>query len=141
MKFFAVAAAVAARALLLGLLISTPAMAGVKVDINRADAEELDQVLVNVGPSKAKAIVEHREANGPFKSAEDLAQVKGIGLSTVERNRDLIEIGAGAARSAKDAEQGCRQAGGAGDATIRTAVARNTAKRRRRGRTPSRQDV
>ncbi|HVJ36322.1 MAG TPA: ComEA family DNA-binding protein [Stenotrophomonas sp.] len=103
MKSFAVAAAVAARALMLGLLISTPAMAGAKVDINRADAEELDQVLVNVGPSKAKAIVEHREANGPFKSAEDLAQVKGIGLSTVERNRDLIEIGAAAAPSAKDA--------------------------------------
>jgi len=95
--------AVVARALVLGLLISTPAMAGAKVDINKANAEELDQVLVNVGPSKAKAIVEHREANGPFKTAEELAQVKGIGLSTVERNRDLIEIGAGAAPSGKDA--------------------------------------
>lgn len=95
--------AVAARALVLALLFSTSAMAGTKVDINTADAEELDQVLVNVGPSKAKAIVEHREANGPFKSAEDLAQVKGIGLSTVERNRDLIEIGAGSAPAAKAA--------------------------------------
>ncbi|MDG2525522.1 ComEA family DNA-binding protein [Stenotrophomonas sp. HITSZ_GD] len=89
--------AVAVRALAFGLLLSIPAMAGAKVDINSASAEELDQVLVNVGPSKAKAIVEHREAHGPFKSAEDLAQVKGIGLSTVERNRDLIEVGAGSA--------------------------------------------
>ncbi len=89
--------AVAARALVFGLLLSIPAMAGAKVDINNASAEELDQVLVNVGPSKAQAIVAHREANGPFKSAEDLAQVKGIGLSTVERNRDLIEVGAGKA--------------------------------------------
>jgi len=95
--------AVVVRALVLALLFSTHAMAGVKVDINSADAEELDQVLVNVGPSKAKAIVEHREANGPFKSAEDLAQVKGIGLSTVERNRDLIEVGAGSAPTAKKA--------------------------------------
>lgn len=89
--------AVAARALMFGLLLSIPAMAGAKVDINSASVEELDQVLVNVGPAKAKAIVEHREAHGPFKSAEDLAQVKGIGLSTVERNRDLIEVGAGKA--------------------------------------------
>jgi len=95
--------AVTAGALVLGLLMSLDAMAGAKVDINTASAEELDQVLVNVGPSKAQAIIEHRQAHGPFRSAEDLAQVKGIGLSTVERNRDLIEIGAGSASEASAA--------------------------------------
>ena len=99
MKYFVVAM----KALALALLLSTQAMAAPKVNLNTASAEELDQVLVNVGPSKARAIVEHRQANGPFKSAEDLAQVKGIGLATVERNRDLIEVGAGSAPAAKAA--------------------------------------
>lgn len=92
---------VAVKALVLVMLLSTQAMAGPRVNLNTASAEELDQVLVNVGPSKAKAIVEHRKANGPFKSVEDLAQVKGIGLATVERNRDLIEVGAGSTPAAK----------------------------------------
>ncbi|MGB3394027.1 MAG: helix-hairpin-helix domain-containing protein [Stenotrophomonas sp.] len=85
------------KSLVLALLLTTSAQATEKVDINTASAAELDQVLVNVGPAKAQAIVEHRQANGPFKSVEELALVKGIGLKTVERNRDLIEVRAGAA--------------------------------------------
>ncbi|HBK47326.1 MAG TPA: competence protein ComEA, partial [Xanthomonadaceae bacterium] len=81
--------AVILKSLVLALLLSTNAHALEKVNINTASAAELDRVLVNVGPSKAEAIVEHRQANGPFKSAEELALVKGIGLKTVERNRDL----------------------------------------------------
>ena len=52
-------------------------------------------------PAKAQAIVEYRKANGAFKSAEELAMVKGIGLKTVEKNRDRIEVG----RSAAPAKQ------------------------------------
>ncbi|WP_324957752.1 helix-hairpin-helix domain-containing protein [Xanthomonas oryzae] len=92
------------KSLLLGLLLSSNAYALDKVDINTASAEELDKVLVNVGRSKAEAIVEHRQANGPFKSAEELALVKGIGLKTVERNRDLIEVGATMAPAKKAAK-------------------------------------
>jgi len=88
-------------ALALGLSMAIQAHAADKVDINAANAEELDKVLVNVGPSKAKAIVEYRDANGPFKSAEELAEVRGIGLSTIERNRDLIEVGGGTAPATK----------------------------------------
>ncbi|WP_019303367.1 helix-hairpin-helix domain-containing protein [Xanthomonas oryzae] len=91
------------KSLLLALLLSSNAYALDKVDINTASAEELDKVLVNVGRSKAEAIVEHRQANGPFKSAEELALVKGIGLKTVERNRDLIEVGATMAPAKKAA--------------------------------------
>ena len=87
----------------LALVLAGSVHAADKVNINTADAAELDRVLVNVGPSKAQAIVEHRQANGPFKSAEELALVKGIGLSTVERNRDLIEVGAGKAPAKKAA--------------------------------------
>ncbi|MCR6685146.1 helix-hairpin-helix domain-containing protein [Pseudoxanthomonas sp.] len=75
------------------LLLAGTAFAADKVDINTADAAQLEQVLVGVGPAKAEAIVEHRKANGPFKSADELALVKGIGLKTVERNRDLIAVG------------------------------------------------
>ena len=42
------------------------------------------------------AIVAHRKANGGFESADQLAEVKGIGLATVEKNRDRIQVGAGA---------------------------------------------
>jgi competence protein ComEA len=71
-----------------------------KVNINSADAATLDRVLDGVGPSKAEAIVAYRKANGAFRSIEQLASVKGIGLSTVERNRERILVG-GAAAAAK----------------------------------------
>jgi competence protein ComEA len=85
--------------LLLALLFAGGAAASEKVDINTADAAMLEKVLVNVGPSKAEAIVEYRRANGPFRSAEQLAQVTGIGLKTVEKNRDRIVVGTAPARS------------------------------------------
>ena len=90
-------------AAVLSLLIAAKALATEKVNINTADAAALDRVLVGVGPSKAAAIVEYRKANGPFKSAEELAMVKGIGLSTVEQNRDRIELRTGAAPARKPA--------------------------------------
>ena len=92
------------KSLVLAGMLASTAWAGDKVDINTADAAELDRVLVNVGPSKAQAIVEYRQANGPFKSAEELALVKGIGLKTVERNRELIEVGAGSAPTSRAAK-------------------------------------
>lgn len=79
--------------LLSALLLAGSAFAADRVDINTADAAQLEQSLVGIGPSKAEAIVEYRKANGPFKSADELALVKGIGLKTVERNRDLIAVG------------------------------------------------
>lgn len=60
------------------------------VNVNTADAETISAELQGVGMSKALAIVEYRAANGPFRSAEDLAQVKGIGMRTVEINKANI---------------------------------------------------
>lgn len=88
------------KSLLFSLLLAGSVLAADKVDINTADAAQLDQVLVGVGASKAQAIVEYRKVNGPFKSADELANVKGIGLKTVERNRDLIAVGSSRAVSA-----------------------------------------
>ena len=64
------------------------------VDINSADAETISAELNGVGLAKAKAIVEYREKHGPFKNAEDLSLVKGIGDRTVEINRANIRIAA-----------------------------------------------
>lgn len=96
MKSFAqIAKSLVLSLLLAGSLISTSALAADKVDINSADAATLDDVLLNVGPSKAAAIVDYREANGAFRSPEQLALVKGIGLKTIEKNRDRIVVGGG----------------------------------------------
>jgi len=65
-----------------------------RVNINTADAATLDRVLANVGPSKAEAIVAYRKTNGPFRSIDQLALVKGIGLKTIEKNRGRIVLGA-----------------------------------------------
>lgn len=48
------------------------------ININTADVAELDE-LPGVGESTARAIVEDREANGPFATPEDLMRVSGIG--------------------------------------------------------------
>ncbi len=64
------------------------------VNINTADAATLDRLLDGVGPSKAQAIITYRKANGPFRSAADLAKVKGIGEATVKRNAARISVGA-----------------------------------------------
>ena len=79
--------------LLTAVMLAGTAFAADKVNINTADAATLEQVLVGIGPAKAEAIVEHRKSHGSFKSADELALVKGIGLKTVERNRDLITVG------------------------------------------------
>ncbi len=62
------------------------------VNINTANASAIAQELNGVGTKKAQAIVNYRETNGRFKTVESLTQVKGIGLKTVEKNREVIEL-------------------------------------------------
>jgi competence protein ComEA len=73
------------------LAAATLALAG-PVDINTADAETISAELKGVGLVKAKAIVDYREKHGPFRSADDLSLVKGIGERTVELNRTDIKV-------------------------------------------------
>jgi competence ComEA-like helix-hairpin-helix protein len=61
------------------------------LSINRADVEQL-QSLPHIGPKTAGAIVEYRKAHGPFVAVDDLRQVRGIGVATVERLRALVSI-------------------------------------------------
>lgn len=53
------------------------------VNINSATVEEL-QLLPRIGPALAQRIVDFREANGPFASADELVAVKGIGERSLE---------------------------------------------------------
>jgi competence protein ComEA len=93
MQLATVAKSLALSLLLASSALSTSAFAADKVNINTADAATIDEVLLNIGPAKAEAIVAYRKANGGFKSAEQLALVKGVGLKTIEKNRDRIVVG------------------------------------------------
>jgi competence protein ComEA len=85
MRLFTIAAAIA-------LLAAPTLLLAGPVDVNTADAETISTALKGIGLSKAKAIVEYREKHGPFRSADDLSLVKGIGERTVELNRADIKV-------------------------------------------------
>lgn len=79
-------------ALVLALGISNAAFAADPVDVNTATAEQLAEALNGVGESKAEAIIAYREANGPFTHIDELINVRGIGMATVDKNRDMIRL-------------------------------------------------
>lgn len=83
------------QGLLLALVLSFAGTAMAQevapINVNTADAELLTE-LPGVGPSRAQAIIDEREANGEFESAEDLTRVSGIGTSTVEALRDQVSF-------------------------------------------------
>ncbi len=62
------------------------------MNLNTADATTLAKELDGIGPAKAQAIVEYRQKNGPFRSAEDLLKVEGIGQKVLDQNRGNIRL-------------------------------------------------
>lgn len=79
--------------LVLMLCFAGVAISADEVNINTASAETLIKMLNGVGPEKAAAIVDYRNANGPFKNTDELMQVKGIGKKLIDKNRDKITVG------------------------------------------------
>ena len=69
-----------------------PGAATGKINLNTASVEELDQ-LPGIGPAIAKAIIDYRTKNGPFKQIEDINAVKGIGDALFEKIKDQITVG------------------------------------------------
>lgn len=63
-----------------------------RVDINRADATQLD-ALPGIGPVLATRIVSHREAHGPFRTLRDLLQVPGIGDAKYADLAERVTVG------------------------------------------------
>ena len=78
--------------LILASFLASVAWAAEPVNVNTASAEEIAVGLNGVGQSKAALIVEYREVNGPFAHVDELVNVKGIGISTVDKNRGMIVL-------------------------------------------------
>lgn len=85
------------KLLIAGILALAVAQTGLaqdmNVDINTASAEQLAEVLDGVGATKSQAIVAYREKNGDFEHIDELVNVRGIGLRTLDQNRDRIVVG------------------------------------------------
>lgn len=62
-----------------------------KININTAGVEELT-TLTGIGESRAKSIIEYRQANGSFKSIEDIMLINGIKESVYEKIKDNITV-------------------------------------------------
>jgi len=76
--------------LLIAAMLSTAAWAAEPVNVNTASAEQISENLKGIGLTKAQSIVAYREANGSFLHVDELVNVKGIGLRTIDQNRELI---------------------------------------------------
>ena len=103
---------VALVALLLSTLVGSAAGAADepgRIDINTASAAELES-LPGVGPAKAQAIVAHREV-APFKSTDELVEVKGIGEKLYAQLKDRVIVSGAAARKPSVADPGAAAEG------------------------------
>ncbi len=63
------------------------------VDVNRADEEQL-QTVPGIGPATARRIIDWRTEHGSFERLEDLLNVRGIGVTTLEKLRPYVTVGA-----------------------------------------------
>ncbi len=70
-------------------MMALPAFAA--VNINTATQSELEAVS-GVGPAKAKAIISYREANGGFKSLDELDKVKGFGKASIDKLKGELSV-------------------------------------------------
>ncbi|MBI4518685.1 MAG: ComEA family DNA-binding protein [Deltaproteobacteria bacterium] len=98
MRLYTVAGLLIA-AIVLAVSTSATSAENKLVNINTASATELAGVK-GIGDAKAKAIVEYREKNGPFKSVDDLGSVKGIGDKLLAKLRPQVTVGETAAAQA-----------------------------------------
>ena len=86
-----------------------------RVDLNRATEAELRR-LPNVGPKVAERIVAHRDANGPFRSFDDLQDVPGVGEATVNTIRPWVSLSVVRLQSGDDRREGAFAADAPADA-------------------------
>ncbi len=61
------------------------------INVNRATQGELE-ALPNIGPSRARAIIEFRKEHGSFQKPEDLLEISGIGEKTLEQLREHVRF-------------------------------------------------
>ncbi|GAA5445147.1 hypothetical protein Misp06_03340 [Microbulbifer sp. NBRC 101763] len=63
-----------------------------EVNINSASVVELAEKLDGIGEARAQLIIEYREKHGPFTSIDQLLNVKGIGATTLKKNKERIRL-------------------------------------------------
>jgi competence protein ComEA len=85
------------------LAVGAPLAAAERVNLNTATQEEL-VALPGVGPAKAKAIIEYRTAH-PFKTVDEVKNVRGIGDHLYESLKGKITVGAMASSAAPGDKQ------------------------------------
>ena len=76
-------------------VMTLPAFAA--LNINTATQSELEAVK-GLGPTKAQSIIAYREANGNFKSVDDLDKVKGFGKASIDKIKGDLSVGADSAK-------------------------------------------
>ncbi|MBC2685369.1 competence protein ComE [Bacillus toyonensis] len=62
-----------------------------KVQINAASKEQLEKIT-GIGSRKAESILKYREEHGPFQKIEDLLEIDGIGVKSLEKIKHQIII-------------------------------------------------
>jgi competence protein ComEA len=96
-----------AVALILAVLTSAGAVAAAekaataapaKLNINTASAEQLTE-LPGIGPRLAGRIVEYRQKQGPFKSTQELLNVKGVGERNFQKIQGQLSVADAAPRA------------------------------------------
>ena len=81
------------KTFILSLFVMLPILsfAGETININTANKETL-QTIKGVGEKRAETIIKYREEHGPFKSVQELAEVPGVGSSTIDSNKDILTV-------------------------------------------------
>ena len=61
------------------------------INLNQATAEEL-QALKGVGPALSERIVLYRNEHGPFRSVDQLTEVKGLGQAKLAKFKERLTV-------------------------------------------------
>ena len=73
------------KCVLVSLLVLGGDVLAAPVNINSADAHTIAAALAGIGEKKAEAIVQYRQAHGPYKSVDELVNVSGIGGKLLDK--------------------------------------------------------
>lgn len=109
-----------------GLFALSTGWAIAAVNLNTATKDELI-ALPGIGPAKAQAIIDYRTAHGPFKSVEELKDVKGIGAKRFEKLKPELTVTATAPKPGSAAKADTATARGSKGEIVPTGTAKREA--------------